>query len=143
MAARDLFHALVRAALETHGWTITHDPYVLTVGGVDFAIDLGAEHLMAAKRDGVQIAVEIKSFLGPSLVTDFHAALGQFLNYQLALEQTDPTRQLYLAVPLDAYLTFFQLPFAQTARDRYAVRLLIYDPGQPEVLTWTPHPPIG
>jgi hypothetical protein len=96
MAARDLFHALVRSALETHGWTVTHDPYVLTVGGVDFAIDLGAEHLMAAKRDGVQIAVEIKSFLGPSLITDFHAALGQFLNYQLALEQTDPTLGQFL-----------------------------------------------
>lgn len=107
---------------------------MLTVGGVDFAIDLGAEQLIAANRNGLQIAVEIKSFLGPSLITDFHAALGQFLNYTLALEQYDPQRQLYLAVPIDAYITFFQLPFAHAALERYRVRLLVYDPIQPEVV---------
>ena len=28
--AKDLYHDAVKAALETDGWTITHDPYYLT-----------------------------------------------------------------------------------------------------------------
>jgi hypothetical protein len=92
MAARDIFHAAVRQALITDGWTITHDPFFVGFGGVDLYIDLGAEKLIAAERDNQQIAVEVKSFLGPSLVSDFHAALGQFLNYQLAMEAYAPTR---------------------------------------------------
>jgi hypothetical protein len=43
-----------------------------------------------------KIAVEIKSFLNTSVITDFHAALGQFLNYRLALQMTESERILYL-----------------------------------------------
>jgi hypothetical protein len=72
-------------------------------------IDLGAEKLLAAEKGGEKIAVEIKSFLNPSAITDFYSALGQYLCYHLALEATQPERVLYMAVPLDAYRTFFQL----------------------------------
>jgi hypothetical protein len=44
-------------------------------------IDLGAEKLIAAEKDGSYIAVEVKSFLQSSVLSDFHTALGQFLNY--------------------------------------------------------------
>ncbi|RLC08091.1 MAG: hypothetical protein DRI57_24680 [Deltaproteobacteria bacterium] len=39
-------------------------------------IDLGAEKLIAAQKDETKIAVEIKSFSAPSVVSEFHAALG-------------------------------------------------------------------
>lgn len=90
MAARDVFHQAVKIALTKDHWRITDDPLVLQVGGVDLYVDLGAEKLLAAEKDHHQIAVEVKSFLGPSLVSDFHLALGQFLNYRLALAQQDP-----------------------------------------------------
>lgn len=32
-----------------------------------------------AEKDGRKIAVEIKSFISPSNISDFHSALGQFL----------------------------------------------------------------
>jgi XisH protein len=51
MSARDTFHELVRTALENEGWTITHDPYHIDLGFVDFYIDLGAELLLAATKD--------------------------------------------------------------------------------------------
>ena len=137
MAARDVFHAAVRQALMTDGWTITHDPLFVAFGGVDLYIDLGAEKLIGAERDGRQIAVGVKSFLGPSLVSDFHAALGQFLNYHLALAAHHPTRMLYLAVPVDAYDTFFMLPFTQAALAHYHVHLIVYDPQQQEITQWT------
>nr|WP_304412185.1 element excision factor XisH family protein [Calothrix sp. PCC 7507] len=38
-------------------------------------------------------------------ISDFHTALEQFLNYQIALEENEPKRILYLAVPLDTYQT--------------------------------------
>lgn len=59
---KDRFHDAVRTALEKDGWTITADPYELSVGGVDFEIDLAAE-MLAAERSGEQIAVEVKSFM--------------------------------------------------------------------------------
>ncbi len=59
-----------------------------------------------------KIAVEIKSFISPSPIRDFRTALGQFLNYRIMLEAKEPERQLYLAVPLETYNTFFQSRFA-------------------------------
>jgi hypothetical protein len=91
-------------------WTITDDPLLLQVGGIDMQVDLGAEKLLAAEKDQQLIAVEIKSFLGSSPVYDFHLALGQFLNYRLALAAHDPQRTLYLAVPIETYATFLRCP---------------------------------
>ncbi len=48
MPAKDIFHQLVRTALENEGWIITHDPYPIDLGFIDFYIDLGAEKLIAA-----------------------------------------------------------------------------------------------
>jgi len=109
--AKDLFHDVVKTALIKDGWEITDDPLFLKVGGVDFFIDLGAEKLLAAERDGKKIAVEIKSFINTSSIADFHLAIGQFINYRVALKATDPERQLFLAVPDIAYNTFFQKSF--------------------------------
>jgi Holliday junction resolvase-like predicted endonuclease len=61
--AKDRFHTIVRLALEKAGWVITHDPYEIRVGEVDFEIDLAAEMLLAAEKDNQRIAVEIKSFI--------------------------------------------------------------------------------
>ncbi len=58
---------------------------VINVDDIEFFVDLGAERLLAAQKQGQQIAVEVKSFVGASEVTEFHLALGQTLNYRLAL----------------------------------------------------------
>ncbi|WP_287280617.1 element excision factor XisH family protein, partial [Okeania sp. SIO2G5] len=87
--AKDIFHNAVKLALEKEDWTITHDPYNLAVGGVEMHIDLGAEQLLGAEREGIQIAVEVKSFVGVSAITEFHAAHGQYLDYRYALEEED------------------------------------------------------
>ncbi|WP_375506563.1 element excision factor XisH family protein [uncultured Nostoc sp.] len=92
MSARDTFHELVRTALEKEGWIITHDPYHIDLGFVDFYIDLGAELLLAATKDEEKIAVEIKTFLAASTISEFHTAIGQFINYRIALEDDDPSR---------------------------------------------------
>ena len=136
MPAKDAFHKLVRIALEKEGWTITHDPYHIDLGFVDFYIDLGAERLIAATRDGEKIAVEIKTFLAASTISEFHTAIGQYINYRIALEEVDANRLLYLAVPLDIYKRFFKYPFIQTVISRNQIPLLVYDTEKQEVSKW-------
>jgi XisH protein len=57
--------------------------------------------LLAAEREGRKIAVEVKSFIEQSTVHAFHTALGQYLDYLVALEEVEPERILYMAVPLN------------------------------------------
>lgn len=110
--AKDTFHNVVKTALIKEQWHITHDPLEIKVGGVDMEIDLGAERIVAAERQGQKIAVEIKSFLSQaSAISEFHRALGQFINYRTALALYEPDRALYLAVPDLTYNSFFQLDF--------------------------------
>jgi XisH protein len=136
MPAKDITHDIVRHALQKDGWTITHDPYYLKVGGVEMYIDLGAEAILAAERNNQKIAVEVKSFLGASSISEFHTALGQFINYQLALEDKEPDRTLYLAAPFNIYEEFFTLPFIQKVTQRMHLKLLIYDEQQEEIQQW-------
>jgi hypothetical protein len=133
---KDRFHNVVRTALEKENWQITDDPYELNVDGVDFEIDLAAEQLLAAVQDDRKIAVEIKSFISPSNVSDFHTALGQFLNYRDALDLTEPDRQLYLAVRVPIYESFFQRRFIQSAIRRYQLRLVVYDVPEEVIVKW-------
>lgn len=133
--AKDRFHNAVRIALEKEGWLITDDPYELNVGEVDFEIDLAAE-LIAAERANEKIAVEIKSFISRSAVSDFHTALGQCINYQFALTEVDPQRILYLAIPETIYQSFFQRRFVRTVIDRTNINLLTYDPKQEVIQQW-------
>jgi hypothetical protein len=136
MAAKDLFHDAVRRALEKEQWVITDDPLKIEIGGTKLEIDLGAEQILAAERAGEKIAVEIKTFLGDSPVTDYHAALGQFLNYRLALELSEPDRNLFLAVPVTVHQAFFQREFAQLSVERYQIKRLIYNPVQEVIVQW-------
>ncbi|NEP29761.1 XisH family protein [Moorena sp. SIO3I6] len=136
MPAKDIFHNTVRLALEKDGWLITKDPLYIKVGGSEMYIDLAAEQLIAAQKDNQSIAVEIKSFLQESEMSEFHVALGQFLNYRLALKQTLPNFVLYLAVPTDTYNTFFRRPFIQDALEEYQLKLLIFDPKTEEISSW-------
>ncbi|ACC81472.1 XisH family protein [Nostoc punctiforme] len=137
MSAKDVFHQVVKIALEKDGWQITNDPLTISVGGVNLSIDLGAEKLIAAEREGEKIAVEVKSFLErSSAISEFHTALGQFINYRGALRRRQPERVLYLAVPLTTYKTFFQLDFPKEMIAENQVKMLIYDVEQEVIFQW-------
>ena len=71
-----LFSYTVRLALEKDNWLITHDPlsFELTEK-VKVRIDLGAEKLITAEKDNQKIAVEVKSFIGLSAISEFHTAI--------------------------------------------------------------------
>jgi len=135
--AKDLFHNTVKIALQKDGWKITHDPYQLRYGVADVYIDLAAEEAIAAEKEGRKIAVEVKSFAGGSTISEFHTALGQFLNYRVAIEvSSEPERILYLAVPTDTYQMFFRFEPAKTVIERYEIRLIIYNPTREAIDQW-------
>lgn len=134
--ARDVFHSVVKNALIAEGWLITHDPFPLDYGEVQMQIDLGAEFLVAAERDSQKIAVEVKSFIKPSAISEFHTAVGQYLNYRRALRVQDPSRRLYLAVPYTTYDEFFRLRFIQEGVQEYQLLMLVYDVENPRIVQW-------
>lgn len=136
MPSRDLYHQSVIHALQKEDWTITDDPLYVEFAEINFYIDLGAERLLAASRGDEKIAVEIKTFKRASIIAEFHTALGQFMNYRLALEMEQPERILYLAVPEEIYHNFFQQAFGKIVIQHYALKLLVYTISSEEIVTW-------
>ncbi|MEH2276983.1 MAG: XisH family protein [Nostoc sp.] len=136
MPARDIFHNAVRQALEKEGWKITHDPLPVSFELGDMYIDLGAEKILAAEREGEKIAVEVKSFFKTSVISEFHTALGQFINYRLALSEQEPDRTLYLAVPIDTYTSFFTIRLVQSIIKTYQLKLITYQPVTEDIVEW-------
>lgn len=137
MPAKDLYHDTVKTALIKHGWTVT-DSLSLKVGKRDLFIDLGAEKLLIAQRAQQKIAVEVKSFISASPVSDLEQALGQYLLYEDLMQIQYPDRILYLAIRSTVYNTFFQEPIVQIVLERRRLHLLIFDETQEAILQWIP-----
>lgn len=145
MPARDIYHRAVKAALIADGWTITHDPYRVEFGGKDVYIDLGAERdaadpVLAAERGTARIAVEIKTFTGPSVIADLEQAVGQYLLYRSWMSRTEPERLLYLAVDTEAALGVFEQEFGRIIADDLQIRLVVVDTAVERIVTWTHFP---
>ena len=134
--ARDLFHTAVREALEFDGWLITHDPYPIRAMGRDYEVDLGAEQLFAAEKDAQKIAVEVKSFVSPSVAYEFHAVMGQYLNYHTFMAIQEPDRTLWLAISSSVYDSFFREPATQLIVVKFGLNLVIFDKQSRTIEQW-------
>src|SRR3972149_7021652 len=133
MPAKDIFHDAMKSALIKDGWTITHDPLRISWGGKDMYVDLGAERLLAAEKEGQQIAVEIKSFVGDSEMDDLEKAIGQYVVYRTVLMEREPSRVLYLAIPQDV-LDIFEQPLGKLLLKNNLAQVFGFDP-QMEAIT--------
>jgi hypothetical protein len=136
MPARDIYHDVVKQALEKDGWVITDDPLHLKWGAKDMYVDLGAEQLIAAEKSGQKIGVEVKSFTGRSEMLDLEQALGQYVIYEDVLHQVQPDRLLYLAIPEEVYYDLFEEPIGQLLIATRHIRLLVFEPEQEVLLQW-------
>jgi len=58
---------------------------------------LGAEKILAATIDNQKIAVEIKSFISPSLMSDIEQAIGQYVIYRKLLQAGVPKDDIVIA----------------------------------------------
>ncbi len=136
MPARDIYHDAVRNALIKDGWTITDDPIHLRWGLKDLYVDLGAEKIFGAEKEGRKIAVEVKSFVGASEIYDLENALGQFVLYRSKLKRQQPERELYLAIRESVYTKIFNHPDADALLADEDVKLLIFNASKEEVVKW-------
>lgn len=136
MPAKDIYHDAVRNALMKDGWIITHDPYTISFGVKDVYVDLGAEQPIAAEKDGLKIAVEIKSFRSASDIRDFENALGQYVFYRSLLVRLEPERKLYLAIPGTVYNTTFYEPITRPALEDLQVPLLVFNAEKEVITKW-------
>ncbi len=134
--ARDFYHNNVKLALESDGWVVTHDPYSIRIDEVGYEIDFAAEPIIAAEKEETKIAIEVKSFMGPSAINEFHKAIGQFNDYSVALELIEPERILFLAVPLEIWDRFFLKPIIQKSLERVKAKVVIYDPALNTIVKW-------
>jgi XisH protein len=139
MPAKDTIHDPVKRSLQTAGWQVTDDPYVISYGERFLFIDLGAQgHFIGAARDNQRIAVEIKALRGRSVIAELEQAIGQYVLYKLLLAQVDPDRILYLAITEKIYDEIFQEPIGKLVLRELPLNLLIIDIEQCEIKQWIP-----
>ncbi|MFN0013255.1 MAG: element excision factor XisH family protein [Saprospiraceae bacterium] len=136
--AKDIFHNNVRAALLKDGWKITSDPLRINISKTAYMeVDLAAESVFTAEREGEKIAVEIKSFVAKSFISAFHEAMGQYLDYKSALADTDPERIVFLAVPTNAFNhELFQGQFIQKRIREEEAKLIVFNPQDNTIVQW-------
>ena len=138
MPQRDLLHDTVVQALEAASWKITDDPLRLGYGDRNLYVDLGAENVLAAQKDQQLIAVEIKGFSGASEMRDLEMALGQYVFYRSLLEELEPERSLYLAIPEFAYEEVFTDKLGQLMLRKHKLKLIVIDEARQEIVQWLP-----
>jgi hypothetical protein len=139
MSARDLFHEAVKQALGKEGW-LKIEPMTLRYSKTKLEIDLSAERFFAAQKGDVQIAVEVKSFAAPSVVYEFHQAIGQYVNYRMVLRRVQPERIPYLCLPIEVYERFLNSDFFQDSLDEHRVNLILVQTKSEEIIKWMPQP---
>jgi hypothetical protein len=136
MPAKDIYHDTVKNALTKDGWTITHDPLKLQLGKRKFYVDLGAEKLIGAVKDSVEIAVEIKSFISNSEMNDLENALGQYILYENVMKVVEPNRILFLAVADNVFETVFEDAIGQLLLENEGLKVCVFNPETEEIVKW-------
>jgi len=136
MPAKDIYHDIVKNSLKKEGWTVTDDPFKLKWGLRELFVDLGASKLFAAVKGEQKIAVEIKSFVNVSPITDLEKTLGQYILYANILEETEPERLLYLAIRQATYQAIFSEPIGNLVIKKNSLRLLVFEPKKEEIIKW-------
>ena len=85
-----------------------------------------------------KIVVEIKSFLRASQVVDLEEAVGQYNIYHFFLQQKEPHRTLYLAVPTHAFDNILQREVGRNIINAYGIHVIVYSLSEEEPLLWKP-----
>ncbi len=106
MAQLDKIHNAVKNALIKDGWTIAAENFQIRFKELKLYGDMEA-HKIFAEKGTKKIVVEVKSFIGVSIISEFQKALGQYRIYKSILSQIKPEVKVYLAVSESAFNKFF------------------------------------
>ncbi len=134
--AKDKIHQIVKQAIENDGWDVTEDPFILLFDDNSIAIDLAAEKIIIAEKGTEKIAIEIKTFDQPSLIYEFHKAIGQYFNYQTALIEAKENRELFVAIPDTIFNRLLQNMIIRKSIERIKMKFIIVNLETSKVIKW-------
>jgi hypothetical protein len=136
--ARDKIHTPVKEALIQEGWNVTDDPLYIKIGNLTVFVDLGAESVIGAEKDGERIAVEVKTFSNPSFMTAtaLYEAIGKYAVYRKALELDESDRTLYLAMPEDVYDRYSNEPLFIGSLTDENINLILFETSIEKITRW-------
>jgi hypothetical protein len=60
----------------------------------------------------------------------------QYLDYELGLEELEPERAIFLAIPDKIYQKIEKIPILLKALERYEVKVIIFDAKTEEIKLW-------
>ena len=135
--AKDFFQEIVKEALIKEDWIITDGPLTLlsrAEGGI--STDLGAEKIIVAERGLTKIAIEVKSFINPSLIHDFLRASGQYNGYNVVIKYKEINRVLYLAMPIFAYEKLINYDFVNAIIENLSIKFILFDEQEKTIMKW-------
>ena len=135
MAQLDKIHEAVKNALIKDGWTITAENFQLRYKELKLYGDMEAQKILAEKGSR-KIVVEVKSFLGVSIISEFQKALGQYLIYEGVLSKIKPETKIYLAFSETAYNKFFVGEGIRFILEREALSYFVVDSKNEVIKRW-------
>ena len=136
MPAKDIYHDTVKRALIKDGWKITAENFQLLWGGTRAYIDIIADELFVAEKEGRKIAVEVKSFVGQSNLSELEKAVGQFIIYRFAMRREDPERELFIAVGERIYNKLFVHPDVIELIESEDLKIVVFDESKQVLVRW-------
>jgi hypothetical protein len=80
--------------------------------------------------------VEVKSFLGRSIIYELHEAVGQYSNYRRLLKMKGEDRILFLALSKDAFDILFTDEFGEQTIEDEKIKFIIFDTSEKEKAKW-------
>jgi hypothetical protein len=135
-ARKDIYHDTVKNALIKDGWTITSENLYLPWGGMETYVDIAAEKVFIAEKEGRKIAVEVKSFVGKSNLSELEKAVGQFIIYRLAMRKEEPERELFLAISEKIYNKLFLNPDVIELIETEDLKVVVFNEANEVIVRW-------
>ncbi len=136
MSARDTYHEIIKNALIKEGWTIIRDPYTIKYEEIQLFADLLVDRTLEIERNGEQIIVEIKSFIGRSPMGEFETALGQYIIYRTLLKTVLPQSKIYLGISQSIYQSFFLQKAISKILKETNLLLIVVNLNKEEIVKW-------
>ena len=99
-------------------------------------VDLGAETALSAELGTRKIAVEVKSFLGLAMMSELEKAVGQFVIYRAFLQRREPQREMWVAMPLNAYQLLLDNEDGRAVIAACNLQIMAYDDEKEEIAQW-------
>ena len=89
-----------------------------------------------AEKAGRKIAVEVKSFIGKSNLSELEKAVGQFIIYRFAIRREMPEYELFIAVGEKIYNKLFVHPDVIELVETEDLKIVVFNESKEVIVRW-------